>query len=68
MKIRTSLGEYGCAVVALLAVMSGTNTGCQTVPPTAPPSDAAAQKGPSSVEQGHTPLDESFDQPTSKKK
>jgi hypothetical protein len=46
-----------CAVVALLAVMSGLNAGCQTLDPAANP-----QKGPpSSVEQGHTPLDESFD-------
>jgi hypothetical protein len=67
MAIRTSLGEYGCAAVSLLAVMSGM-TGCQT----SAPSDAGAtnsQKGPpSSVEQGRTPLDESFDQPADKKK
>ena len=70
MAIRTSLGEYGCAAVALLAMMSGM-TGCQTVARTPTPSDAGAtnsQKGPpSSVEQGRTPLDESFDQPANKK-
>jgi hypothetical protein len=57
MKIRTSLGEYGYAVVALLSVMSGMNTGCQTLAPATNPSNGP----PSSVEQGRTPLDESFD-------
>lgn len=72
MAIRTSLGGYTSAALALLAVMSGMNTGCQTVGRTAKPSDAGAtdpQTGPpSSVEQGRTPLDESFDQPAAKKK
>jgi len=65
MTIRTSLGESGCAVVALLALVSGLNTGCQTLARMPTPSDAETanlQKGPpSSVEQGRTPLNESFD-------
>jgi hypothetical protein len=57
MIIQASVRKNTCAAVALLAVMSGMNTGCQTPARTDPP-----QKGPpSSVEQGRTPLDESFD-------
>jgi hypothetical protein len=65
MTTRPSLREYRCAVVALLAVMSGMNTGCQTLARTDTPPDTGAANPqkvpPSSVEQGRTPLDESFD-------
>jgi hypothetical protein len=71
MATRTSLSEYGRAAVALLAVMSGM-TACQTVARTPTPSDDGATSSqkdpPSSVEQGRTPLDESFDEPHANKK
>lgn len=74
MKRRTSLGEYGRAAVALLVMMSGADTvlGQEQVwmeAGTDPSSDislGAMQAVPgedpqSSVEEGQTPLDDSFD-------
>ena len=73
MKIRTFLGGYGCAVVALLAVLSSVESvlGQQEVQleaRTDTPLDmslGAVQAVPaddelSSEEQGHTQLDQSF--------
>jgi hypothetical protein len=76
MKMRTSLGEYACAAVAFLAVLSGMNTALGQKESeidlwTAAPSDLTlaqmvveqvpeADSALSSTEQGHTPLDQSF--------
>src|SRR4029077_1160775 len=83
MSLRTSLRDYACSAVALLAVLSGRGTALGQQESnidiwTAAPSDltlAVTQVPPvltvtqvapedsalTSVEQGHTPLDESFD-------
>src|SRR3977135_3791702 len=59
MKIRPSLGGYASAAVALLVIISGTNTvvGQQAITAPTPWPEAAE----SSTEEGHTQLDESFD-------
>jgi hypothetical protein len=58
MKIRPSLVGYASAAVALLAILSGADPvlGQQMTTPTPPPGGAE-----SSVEEGHTQMDESFD-------
>jgi outer membrane porin, OprD family len=74
MKIRTALGEYGRAAVALLVIMSGADSALGQQEDKmdiwmAAPSDlslAVEQVAPTdsaltSVEQGQTPLDQSFD-------
>src|SRR3954465_7426565 len=59
MKIRPSLGGYGCAAVALLVLIAGANAvvGQQAVTSPTPWPEAAE----SSTEEGHTQLDEAFD-------
>src|ERR1700704_470833 len=59
MKIRPSLGGYGRIAAALLVIISGVNVvvGQQAVTTPTPPPGAAE----SSVEEGHTQMDESFD-------
>src|SRR5947207_2362255 len=83
MSIRTSLRDYACTAVALLAVLSGTGTVLgqqagdidiwmavpsdlslavtQVAPALAVEQVAPADSALTSVEQGQTPLDESFD-------
>ena len=58
MNIRTSLGKYACAAVALLVIMGGADAvrGQQVSQATPPPGAAT-----SSTEEGHTQMDESFD-------
>jgi len=59
MKIRTSLGEYARAAVALFVILSGGHAvlGQQAVTSPTPRPGA----GESSTEEGHTQMDESFD-------
>src|SRR4029434_5471000 len=82
MKIRTSLGEYVCATVTLLVIMSGADSAfgqqegeinswmapsdlslavTQVAPALAVEQVAPTDSALTSVEQGQTPLDQSFD-------
>ena len=83
MKKRTSLGEYGCAAVALLVIMSGSDLAfgqqqgeidmwmaapfdftlalTQVTPDLTVTQVAQADSALTSVEQGQTPLHDSFD-------
>jgi hypothetical protein len=69
MTIRTSLGEYACAALALLAVLSGATTVHAQQQARVDGGASAASEAPrsvtddgamSSTEQGRTPLPESF--------
>src|SRR5690349_9624748 len=59
MKIRTSRGEHACVALTILTLLTGVNAARGQQPAASPSATPGAAE--SSVEQGHTQIDQTFD-------